>query len=155
MIDRTCRALSHGRSMGPFVSSTSFQGLRRPAVDGVDLCCRFGVDSAVPSAVAITRGTIYACPRDNRRRAGVAMPDIAADPRTEFSHVRPSDTNWRSDGLRDFFLYKDLGIAAATHGKVIAQLVRANEAPQRGTGWHRHEASFHIVVMLKGWARFM
>lgn len=23
------------------------------------------------------------------------------------------------------------------------------------TGWHRHEAEFHIVIMLKGWARFM
>jgi quercetin dioxygenase-like cupin family protein len=28
-------------------------------------------------------------------------------------------------------------------------------APERGTGWHRHEADFHIVLMLKGWARFM
>ena len=58
-------------------------------------------------------------------------------------------------GLRDFFLYKDLGIAKATNGRVIAQLVKANEAPEEGTGWHRHEADFHIVLMLKGWARFM
>ena len=28
-------------------------------------------------------------------------------------------------------------------------------APEKGTGWHRHEAEFHIVIMLKGWARFM
>ena len=33
---------------------------------------------------------------------------------TKFSHVKPADTNWRSDGLRDFFLYKDLGVADAT-----------------------------------------
>src|SRR5678810_385376 len=26
---------------------------------------------------------------------------------------------------------------------------------ERSTGWHRHEADFHIVLMLKGWARFM
>jgi quercetin dioxygenase-like cupin family protein len=38
---------------------------------------------------------------------------------------------------------------------VIAQLVRANKAPEKGTGWHIHEAQFHIVYMLKGWARFM
>ena len=74
---------------------------------------------------------------------------------TKFSHVKPGDTTFRSDGLRDFFIYRDLGIADATAGKVIAQLVRANNAPEKGTGWHRHEADFHIVIMLKGWARFM
>ena len=74
---------------------------------------------------------------------------------TLFSHVKPADTPWRSEGLRDFFLYKDLGVAAATHGRVIAHLVKANVAPERGTGWHRHEAQFQIVIMMKGWARFM
>ncbi|AOI75323.1 MULTISPECIES: cupin domain-containing protein [unclassified Burkholderia] len=74
---------------------------------------------------------------------------------TAFSHVKPQDTAYRGEGLRDFFLYRDLGIAAATNGKVVAQLVRANHAPTAGTGWHRHEAEFHIVIMLKGWARFM
>jgi quercetin dioxygenase-like cupin family protein len=74
---------------------------------------------------------------------------------TDFSHVKPSDTQFVSGGLRDFFLYRDLGVAAATHGKVIAQLVKANMAPESGTGWHFHEAEFHIVLMLKGWARFM
>ena len=83
------------------------------------------------------------------------MPDLAQLERTEFSHVTPADTPWRRGGLRDFFLYRDLGISAATHGKVIAQLVKANIAPEQGTGWHRHEAAFHIVLMLKGWARFM
>lgn len=74
---------------------------------------------------------------------------------TKFSHVKPDDTQFRMDGLRDFFIYRDLGVAEATAGKVIAQLVRANNAPEKGTGWHRHEAEFHIVIMLKGWARFM
>ena len=74
---------------------------------------------------------------------------------TLFSHVKQPDTPWRGDGLRDFFLYRDLGIADATHGKVLAQLVKAQSAPEKGTGWHRHEADFHIVIMLKGWARFM
>lgn len=74
---------------------------------------------------------------------------------TQFSHVRPGDTEFRGEGLRDFFKYRDLGIAAATHGKVLAQLVRPNTAPEKGTGWHFHAAEFHIVFMLKGWARFM
>lgn len=74
---------------------------------------------------------------------------------TLFSHIKPSDTSFVSGGLRDFFTYRDLGIEQATGGRVVAQLVRANQAPERGTGWHVHEAQFHIVYMLKGWARFM
>ena len=74
---------------------------------------------------------------------------------TMFSHVKPDDTSFKTDGLRDFFLYRDLGIAEATHGKVIAHLVKANMAPEKGTGWHRHEADFQIVIMIKGWAKFM
>lgn len=62
---------------------------------------------------------------------------------------------WKGEGLRDFFLYRDLGVAEATGGRVIAQLVKANAQPEHGTGWHQHVADFHIVIMLKGWARFM
>ena len=74
---------------------------------------------------------------------------------TKFSHVKPKDTAFVLGGLRDFFLYRDLGIAEATNGKVMAQLVKANLPPTNGTGWHIHKAEFHIVIMLKGWARFM
>ena len=84
------------------------------------------------------------------------MPDTASElTPTTFSHVKPGDTAFVSGGLRDFFLYRDLGVAAATRGKVMAQLVKANKPPTDGTGWHRHVADFHIVLMLKGWARFM
>ena len=40
-------------------------------------------------------------------------------------------------------------------GREASQIVTAHSAPEKGTGWHRHEADFHIVLMLKGWARFM
>ena len=72
---------------------------------------------------------------------------------TKFSHIKPDDTQFYMDGLRNFFIYRDLGVAEATAGKVIAQLVRANNAPEKGTGWHRHEADFHIVIMTKGAAQ--
>lgn len=74
---------------------------------------------------------------------------------SEFSHVKPGDTPARGDGLRDFFLYRDLGVAGATGGRVIAHIVTAAKAPENGTGWHYHQADFHIVMMLKGWAKFM
>ncbi len=74
---------------------------------------------------------------------------------TEFSHVKKEDTKFLKGGLRDFFLYKDLGVASATRGKVIAHIAKANLPPEDGTGWHYHVAEFQIVYMLKGWARFM
>jgi quercetin dioxygenase-like cupin family protein len=48
-----------------------------------------------------------------------------------------------------------LGVAAATNGRVVAHLVKANLPPTDGTGWHKHIADFQIVIMMKGWARFM
>jgi mannose-6-phosphate isomerase-like protein (cupin superfamily) len=74
-----------------------------------------------------------------------------------FSHVKPEDTDYTGGGLRDFFLYRDLGIAKATGGQVICHLVKANPdmPPEDGTGWHRHDCEFQIVIMMKGWARFM
>jgi len=85
------------------------------------------------------------------------MDDVIAKTEfpTKFSHIKPGDTPFQGGGLRDFFLYRDLGVAEATKGQVVAHLVKANLPPEAGTGWHVHEANFHIVVMLKGWARFM
>ena len=74
---------------------------------------------------------------------------------TEFSHVKLADTQFLPGGLRDFFLYRDLGVAKATKGKVIAHLVKANKPPENGTGWHYHVAEFQIVIMTKGLAKFM
>ena len=76
---------------------------------------------------------------------------------SKFSHVKPGDTEFTGGGLRDFFLYRDLGIADATGGQVICHLVKANAdmPPEDGTGWHKHECNFQIVIMMKGWARFM
>ena len=76
---------------------------------------------------------------------------------SKFSHVKPGDTEFKGGGLRDFFLYRDLGIADATGGQVICHLVKANPdlPPEDGTGWHKHECDFQIVIMTKGWARFM
>src|ERR1700716_4291640 len=74
-----------------------------------------------------------------------------------FSHVKRGDTGFTGGGLRDFFRYRALGNPAATGGQVICHLVKANAdlPPVDGTGWHKHECDFQIVIMTKGWARFM
>ena len=74
-----------------------------------------------------------------------------------FSHVEPGDTEYTGGGLRDFFLYRDLGIASATGGQLVCHLVKANpEMPtEDGTGRNRQDGEFQVVIMMKGWARFM
>jgi mannose-6-phosphate isomerase-like protein (cupin superfamily) len=95
-----------------------------------------------------------ACDRTSKR-VEADMNQLAAV--KTFSHVKPEDTDYTGGGLRDFFLYRDLGIAKATGGQVICHLVKANPdlPPVDGTGWHRHDCEFQIVIMMKGWARFM
>ena len=48
-----------------------------------------------------------------------------------------------------------LGIKAATEGPVIAHCEKVNMTPEKGTGWHHHEAQFQIVYMTKGSAGFI
>jgi len=76
---------------------------------------------------------------------------------TLFSHVKHNEGKFEGGGLRDFFLYRDLGVATATKGRVLAHITKANLPPvgSGGTGWHYHVADFQIVYMLKGWAKFM
>ena len=101
--------------------------------------------------------SLYALPTDVEEEAAVMLSDILP---TGFEcgvlngHVKPGDTPWVAGGLRDFFLYRDLGVADATGGRVLAQLVKANSPPEEGTGWHQHVADFHIVIMLKGWGHY-
>ena len=86
---------------------------------------------------------------------GISHSDTPDEKGNMFSHVKLGDTQFESGGLRSFFSYRDLGIAKATGGKVVAHLVRAEKAPEVGTGWHIHVADFQIVLMTKGWAKFL
>jgi quercetin dioxygenase-like cupin family protein len=55
-------------------------------------------------------------------------------------------------GLRSYFEYRDLGMAQATGGKVLAQVIRATGPSERGD-LHYHTLDFQMVYVLKGWAR--
>jgi mannose-6-phosphate isomerase-like protein (cupin superfamily) len=90
----------------------------------------------------------------NEDRGGFDEP---ARRRQQILSRQTGDTEFKGGGLRDFFLYRDLGIADATGGQVICHLVKANPdlPPEEGTGWHKHRCDFQIVIMTKGWARFM
>ncbi len=56
-------------------------------------------------------------------------------------------------GLRNYLEYRDLGIVAASKGKVLAHIIRAKE-PCRGPGsYHTHDLEFQMNYVLRGWTR--
>ncbi len=70
------------------------------------------------------------------------------------SHHEAAKAEFRSDGLRSYFEYRDLGIKDATHGAYIAHVVRALEGHSATGQWHWHDCTFQIFYVLNGWARF-
>ncbi len=71
-----------------------------------------------------------------------------------FSVSHDDPAAFARDGLRPFFEYRDLGIRAATGGKVNAHVIRARPGEASPGGWHRHALDFQMVYVLKGWVRF-
>ena len=57
-------------------------------------------------------------------------------------------------GLRSFFEYRDLGIQAATDGRVVAHVIRAAEGTEFSGQPHVHDITFQLVYVLKGWIEF-
>lgn len=57
-------------------------------------------------------------------------------------------------GLRSFFEYRDLGIKAATQGRVAAHVIRAAAGQEFSSQPHAHATQFQLVYILKGWIEF-
>jgi quercetin dioxygenase-like cupin family protein len=57
-------------------------------------------------------------------------------------------------GLRSFFEYRDLGIKAATDGRVVAHVIRAAAGKDFSSQPHLHKTTFQLVYVLKGWIEF-
>jgi quercetin dioxygenase-like cupin family protein len=57
-------------------------------------------------------------------------------------------------GLRPFFEYRDLGIAQATSGQVVAHVIRAVPGAGFSSQPHLHRTQFQLVYVLKGWIEF-
>ena len=72
------------------------------------------------------------------------------DPRPAFSVHKAKDTDYEAGGLRDFFVYRDLGIKRATKGAFGAHVIRAAQAVEEPMGKHRHDLGFQMVYILKG-----
>ncbi len=71
-----------------------------------------------------------------------------------FSVAHPEDTPFVAQGLRAFFEYRDLGIKAATGGRVGAQVIRARPGGESVPDWHTHDVQFQMIYVTRGWFRF-
>lgn len=71
------------------------------------------------------------------------------------SVLHAGDGAFDGGGLRSQFVYRDLGIKAATGGRYHAHIIKAGGAGGPGIGLHRHTGiDFQMVYVLKGWMRF-
>jgi hypothetical protein len=69
------------------------------------------------------------------------------------SHYREQD--FKTSGLRAYAQYRDLGIAAATHGLAQAHVIRLIGPcnPAEVSKLHFHDVEFQMVYVLKGWVK--
>ena len=74
---------------------------------------------------------------------------------SKFIHNKSSEAIW-TEGLREIFEYRDLGINKATAGNYVAHIIKANgkSNPDEVQKWHRHLCDFQFVMVINGWAEF-
>ncbi len=78
----------------------------------------------------------------------------AAKRAKDFSVTHAAGSKFEKRGLRNYFEYRDLGIARASKGKVVAHVIRARPGKSPEGEWHSHDCALQFVYVLKGWIRF-
>jgi mannose-6-phosphate isomerase-like protein (cupin superfamily) len=76
---------------------------------------------------------------------------------TALSQLKLSESTPESftrDGPRADVEYRDLGLNAATGGRIGAKYIRAIKPFEKPTGWHWHDMNGHFVFVMKGWIKF-
>jgi mannose-6-phosphate isomerase-like protein (cupin superfamily) len=88
-------------------------------------------------------------------RGQAPMPGKRARPkqRVAVSHHREED--FRTDGLRAYAKYRDLGFAEASNGLAQAHVIRLIGPcnPAEVSKLHFHDVEFQMVYVLKGWVK--
>jgi len=83
-----------------------------------------------------------------------AGPLALAEALTRLSLVPMDQAAFHRDGPRADSEYRDLGLAAATGGRIGAKHIRAIRPFEKPTGWHWHDMTGHFVYVLRGWITF-
>jgi quercetin dioxygenase-like cupin family protein len=72
----------------------------------------------------------------------------------QFVVSRAQGAEFVTDGLREEFVYRDLGLADATNGKFHAHIIKAKHLDGGHNGLHRHLVGLQFAMVLKGWVSF-
>ena len=83
-----------------------------------------------------------------------AGPRALAESMSQFARMSAADATWNREGLRDDSEYRDLGLAAATQGRIGVKHIRALLPMAAPTGWHWHDMTAHYVYVLRGFLTF-
>ncbi|MDH6260830.1 cupin domain-containing protein [Bradyrhizobium sp. BR13661] len=106
-------------------------------------------------AKAATRSSARKAVKSKARTTAKTSPKKPARPkqRIAISHHREED--FKADGLRAYAKYRDLGIAAASHGLAQAHVIRLQGPcdPAEVSKLHLHHVDFQMVYVLKGWVK--
>ena len=71
-----------------------------------------------------------------------------------FRITHSDSSEFRREGLRSFFEYRDLEIAEATAGRFGANVIRAIPGQHSPGQWHTHDLDFQMVYVTRGWVVF-
>jgi quercetin dioxygenase-like cupin family protein len=66
----------------------------------------------------------------------------------------PKDGSGFERGLREYFEYRDTGVAEATGGLFAAHVIRAIPGKEPKPQWHTHSVGFQLFYVTKGWIEF-
>ena len=77
-------------------------------------------------------------------------PRALAESLSLYARRSAADSTWNREGLREDSEYRDLGLAAATNGRIGAKHIRALKPMDAPTGWHWHDMTAHYVFVLRG-----
>jgi uncharacterized cupin superfamily protein len=82
--------------------------------------------------------------------ARYAGPLELAQSLSAFALSSAAGAQFTRDGPRADVEYRDLGLAAATNGRIGIKHIRALMPLPAPTGWHWHDMTAHFVYVLKG-----
>jgi mannose-6-phosphate isomerase-like protein (cupin superfamily) len=71
--------------------------------------------------------------------------------RPTISHLATS--KFVAKGLRNYFVYRDLGVSRATGGRAHAHVIRARPQNAPHGDWHYHTCNVQFTYVLKGWVK--
>jgi len=90
-----------------------------------------------------------------KAKARPAAPLRARRPKQRIAVSHHREEDFKTDGLRTYASYRDLGIADATAGLARAHVIRLTGPcnPDEVAKLHYHDVEFQMVYVLKGWVK--